>query len=88
MKCEDAKKKQKVELFNLKNKEGQQKFKELTSKPGILSDILKDNKDDIETVTNRFIKKLNKCLHKCFKKIRVHEKENKDLTKLFDERRT
>ena len=42
-------KKHKIKLFNLKNIEGQKKFKLLTSKPGILSDIFKDETRDIES---------------------------------------
>ena len=76
MKCEKSQKKQKVELFNLRNAEGQKQFKEITSKPGTFSDILMNNTDNIETVINKFIKKLTKCLYNCFKKIRVQEKEN------------
>ena len=36
--------KNKTEIVNLKNREGQNKFKVRTSKPGILSDIFKDEK--------------------------------------------
>ena len=80
-------KKDKVKLFNLKNTEGQKKFKILTSKPGILSDMFKNNSTDIESLTKRFLKRLDGCLHKCFKKIRVTKLENKEVTKLFEKRR-
>ena len=61
----------------MKNIEGQIKFTELTSKPGILSSIFKDENIDIEKATKKFIKKLNSCMHQSFKKIRVKQKKIK-----------
>ena len=40
-------KKQEIKIFNLKNIEGQKRFKLLTSKPGILSDIFKIDACDL-----------------------------------------
>ena len=80
-------KKEKVELFNMKNPEGQQKFKEITSTKGLFTNIFEDKSQDVNSITNRILKKLDKCLHKCFNKIRVKEKENKKLNKLFETRR-
>ena len=62
----------KTNLFNLKNVEGQQKFLELTSKTGTLSNIFKDKNCDIEKATNKIIRKLDDCMHQSFKKIRVN----------------
>ena len=69
-----------VKLFNLKGVDGLKKFKVLTSKPGILSDIFKDDNSDIESLTKKFLKRLNGCLHQCFNKIRVSHLENKKST--------
>ena len=80
-------KKEKLELFNMKNPEGQQKFKEITSIEGLFTNIFNDKSQDVNTITNRILKKLDKCLHKSFKKIRVKEKENKKLNELFEIRR-
>ena len=80
--------KEHIKLFNLKNVQGQNKFKILTSKPGILSDIIKNGNGDINSVTKKFIKRLNGCLHECFQKIRVTNLENKEITKLFKKRRS
>ena len=52
-----------IKLFNLKSVDGQKQFKILTSKPGILSDIFKDTTSDIESLTKKFLKRLNGCLH-------------------------
>ena len=75
-----------VEMYNLKNKECQDKFKDLTSQHEILSSSL-SSKDDLNTSTRKFLKSLNKCITKCFKKIRIVDKPNKEMDKLFDERR-
>ena len=79
--------KKRKKLFNLKSIDGRIKFKLLTSKPGILSDIFKNYTEDIESLTKKFFERLNGVLHKCFKKIRVTDKENIALTKLLDKRR-
>ena len=81
-------KKEYMKLFNLKSIEGQEKFKILTSKPGILSNIFKNGNGDIESLTKKFIKRLNGCLHECFKKIRVTNYENKEIISLFKKRRS
>jgi hypothetical protein len=36
---------------------------------------------------NKFLKRLNQTLHKCFTKIRVTEKQNDEVEELFDRRR-
>ena len=79
--------KRKVELFNLKNIEGQKKFKELTNKHGLFSNIFEDKSKDVNSLTNKFLKKLDKCLHQCFTKIRVTSKENEKPNDLFEKRR-
>ena len=87
IKWESKTKSQESNLFNLKNIAGQTKFTELTSKPGIMSNIFKGENVDIERATKKFIKKLNGCMHQCFQKVRVKKKENKELDKLFNKRR-
>ena len=51
--CEEE---EKYEIYNLKSKEGQEKFKEYTSNTKMLSSVF-NSSDDINTITNRFIKK-------------------------------
>ena len=65
----------KIEMYNLKNLEGQQKFKECTSNTNMLSSIF-ESKDDIDILTKRFQKKLDGCLARSFKKIRMTQKED------------
>ena len=80
-------KKHKKELFNLKDSEGQQKFKHLTSKEGMFTNIFNDKTKDIEGISKKFLKILEGSLHQCFSKIRVKEKGNKELDSLFNKRR-
>ena len=78
---------QKVEMFNLKNKMCQEQFKDLTSQKDILTSAFKNDDDDLETCTKKFIKALNQCIRKCFKKIRITDKPNQEIEDLFDQRR-
>ena len=60
-------KKHAIELFNLKNVECQNEFRKLTSKSNFLSSIFDENRD-INAVTQKFIKRLNGCLHNVLEK--------------------
>ena len=62
-------KKDKVEMFNLKNIEGQIKFKHITSKHGTFTNIFSDEPKNIDSVTKKFLKNLDRCLQQSFKKI-------------------
>ena len=79
-------KQSRVELFNLKNKEGQMKFKDLTSIGNYLSSAVTEN-DDIDVCLNRFLKRLDSGQLHCFKKIRMAPKENKEVEDLFRKRK-
>ena len=78
--------KPRIEMFNLKNKEGQEKFKQLTSNSTMLTDIV-SSKDDINICTKKFLKSLNQCIRKSFKKIRITDKPNIEIESLFNQRR-
>ena len=80
-------KNERIEMFNLKNKEGQAKFKQMTSNTNILSNILKSDKD-LNTCTKIFVKGINKCIRKCFQKIRITDRPNKEIEDLFNQRRS
>ena len=80
-------KKDKLEIFNFKNIEGQRKFKELTSRQGKFTDIFIDETRDIESVTKKFLKNLDGCFQQSFKKVRVDHKEKNKLNDLFNKRR-
>ena len=73
------------EFFNLKNRECKRKFKEATKVANNnynLSSVF-DSDDDLITLTNTFIKKLDKVIHKCFRKIRVTEKKDDEKDQLY-----
>ena len=57
-------------MFNLKNKDAQNRFNEMTSENDSLASIF-DTDDDLNTCTRKFIKKLDDYIYKCFKKIRL-----------------
>ena len=68
--------KSRTEVFNLKNKEGQDKFKDATAALNNNNYLLSvfDTSEDINTQTKVFLKKLENIIHKCFRKIRIKEK--------------
>ena len=76
---------EKNEIYNLKNKQGQAKFKEETSNNNYLSSVFEDEEEDLEESTNKFIKRLNKLIKKCFKKIRVTKRSDKKIEELYEE---
>ena len=78
-------KKNKIEMFNLKNLECQQIFKELTSNTDFLSSVF-DNDQDLNSITKKFLKRLNGVIHNSFKKIKISERPNKALEELFEKR--
>ena len=77
----------KLEMYNLKNEECQKKFKEYTTNTKMLSSVFDTKEEDINIMTNRFLKKLNGCIALNFKKIRFKHKEDK-LEKLHERLRS
>ena len=75
-----------MEMYNLKNKEHQKTFRELTNKGDALSSVF-DNKSDLNEATNAFFIKLEEYIKRCFKKIRISDKPNKELDDLFSKRK-
>ena len=65
----------KIEVFNLKNQECQQRFKKYSTNTKMLSSVF-DSNDDIEILTNRFLKKLKGCIAMNFKKVRITSKKS------------
>ena len=55
----------KDEIYYLKDKDGQIKFKEYTSKGKFLSSIF-DSSDTIDALTDRLVKKINGCVGMSF----------------------
>ena len=86
IKWEKRNKTERLELFNLKNQECQRAFHSVTSETNILSSEL-DTEKDLDIATKHFIKRLDTCIHKCFRKIRTKEIRNPELEKLFEKRK-
>ena len=82
----DVNNKKKVELYNLKNPECQEIFKKYTSNTKMLSSVF-DSNDNINVLTNRFIKKLDGCIKHSFKKVRVSNNKPSGANKLYDRMR-
>ena len=76
---------QRNELFNLKNIECQKAFKDATTMENnkrFLSSVFEENVD-INIATEKFMKRLQKIISKCFKKVRIKEKVDHEKEELF-----
>ena len=62
--------KERIEIFNFRNKANQKLFTEATNKTTKLSEVF-DANQDINTQTKKFLKILEKTMNKFFKKVRV-----------------
>ena len=77
-----------IEIYNLKDPTGIRNFKEMTSQEGFLSEVFDDQNKCISTTSKRFNKRLNYCISKCFKEVRINKThKNKALEDLFNRRR-
>ena len=73
------------ELFNLKNKDCQERFKGATkgvNNNQFLSSVF-DEDDGLNTLTKKFLKRLHKTIQKCFKKVRITERNDEVKDDLF-----
>ena len=75
IKVTPAMKSEKIEFYNLKNKDCLAKFKSYTSESNMLSSIF-DSNDDIDALTKRLVKKINGCIAMNFSKRRMGTKED------------
>ena len=76
----------KSEVYNLKNSECQKKFFKYTSDTKMLSSVF-NSKDDLNILANRFIKKLDGCIKKSFRKVRVNKHKESEEEKLYKKMR-
>ena len=60
-----------IEIYNLKDKEGLNKFKKITDKDTFLSEVFEDETKNITVKTKQFVKRLGYCLSQCFRKINI-----------------
>ena len=79
-------KRERIQSFNLKNKECQRLFTEMTSNTNILSSIFEKD-ENLNLCTKKFLKRLNGCIQQCFRKIRITEKTNGEIETLFQRRK-
>ena len=75
-----------MEVFKFKDKAALEKFKYETTYTDKLSKII-DTDKPLDVVTKKFIKRLQGFIHKCFKKVRIVDKEDKKLEELYNKRR-
>lgn len=79
--------KERKEMFNLRNTECQKSFKLFTDNTKILSNSIKED-ENIDISFERFLKNLNNVFHKTFKKIRISPNNRiTEVNKLMDRRR-
>ena len=79
---DEEKKNEKIETFNLKNKECQKKFSELGSKDNRFSQCFVSDGESIHIQFKRWQRKLNKAIHACFRKVRLSAKSKKQNSKI------
>ena len=72
-------------MCNLNNPEGKTKFKDATmaSNNGAFLSSVFDDYEDLDTATEIFLKRLQKTIKKCFNKIRVTDKVDKEKEEKF-----
>ena len=75
-----------LEVFKYKDAKALKHFKDETSKTTELTKIANMNKP-IEVVVNKFVKRLKGFIHKCFKKIKIKETNDKKLEEMYNQRR-
>ena len=75
-------------VYNLKNKDCQEKFKLFTSNTKMLSRPIDDGGGgDVHEVTKRFLEKIDGCIATCFKRRRGGKKEHFSDHELYGKRR-
>ena len=75
-----------VEVFKFKDTEAQNMFKEETNKTLELSNIV-NSKKPLEIVTKKLVKRIKGFIHSNFQKIKIIDKPNEALEKLYNKRR-
>ena len=74
-----------VEVFKYNDKEAKEKFKKLTTDTKQLSSIV-DKDKPLDIVTKQLLKRINGFVHECFSKVKLTDKPNKDLERLYNKR--
>ena len=80
-------KKERVEIYNYKNKDDFEKFREETSNNEELKMRFEDTDEDLNVSADRWLSIVNQTIQKCFKKVRINKnKSNDKLEKLFEKK--
>jgi hypothetical protein len=77
------------EIYNYKNKDDFENFKEMTSDNSALRNCFNEDEEDLNTACNRWFSTLNSIIKKCFKKIRIKKQimsNDDELDKLFTQK--
>ena len=78
---------ERIEIYNYKNKEDFRIFINETEDNAELRDCFKDENEDLEKSSSRWLSIVNKNIKKCFKRIRINKnKSNSDLEELFEKK--
>ena len=75
-----------LEVFNFSNKESQDKFFKATNDTKDFTKIFSTDKS-LAVQTKKFIKRLNGFIHQAFKKVKIVEKGDSQLERLYEKRR-
>ena len=81
-----AKKSKVMEVFKYKDKESPKMFKNETTNTDQLSKIV-DNDKPLDIVTKELLKQIEGFVNQCFKKLKIVDKEDKQLQDLYNRRR-
>ena len=76
-----------IEIYNYKNKEDFERFKEETEHNLDLKNCFEETNEDLNVSADRWLSIVNRLIQKSFKKIRINgNKRNKDLSELFEKK--
>ena len=76
-------KEEKIEIWNFKNKECPKKFKYHTNESTYLTNALEGN-EHITKRTGKLLKRFDKIIKRCFRKVRIKKTKQNELDKLFE----
>ena len=78
----EEKKHDRLEVFNVRNKQCQKVFCEVTSKENMFTKCFKTQEEDIFVQFKRWQRILNKAIHTSFRKIRFNQDVDRKLTRM------
>ena len=77
---------ERIEIFNLKDEQGLNKYIiETETNPELINIV--NSMEDMDQITKNFMKKFKDIKHKCFKKVRITNKDHSKIDNLFQKRK-